>query len=749
MPDAVANLSWTNLPGSGDGVLVTIDLGASHAVCGLELTDADLSGGFLAAAIAADWSADGIAWSEFPDVISLGGQAQTRRIMAPPGVPVAARHVRLKQKTPSQSAARDLTIAALRILKEEAPGGAKVVPFTFDDDAAYVLIYGAQNAEVYAGGVRMASVSSPYTEGSLLRLDFAQRLDTQLVFHENYPPWRIFRLGADTDWDGRLQVFDSMLTIEFEDTVYTNGVNEVQQLEFFEYAAGETFNITLDGETTGSIAYSATGATLAASIKAALEALPVLAGGTVTVANPSAARFTVTFSGDAGQRDWPEMAPSVVSSANGIVTSATLTQGKAGGEDAISATRGWPRCGAFTDSRLVMGGLRSLPQTAIASKLGEYFAFASTNQRATDAFEFTIDTQDANGIRRIFASETVQLFTASGVHFLSGGALAADEPTERRKSGSLGIQLNLTPVELDGGTVYVQKGGRGVRELQYNDNTKRYTPVSLSVRAPSLIDRPVDIFVRKTGTNFEDEMLGLINWTGVIATFTSLREQNVAAWSRENVRGGMVLAGGADSLARLYLVTEREVGGELVRYVEIEDPSRTLDCSVLVELEDQSVITGLEHLEGREDVYVVGNGSWWGPLTVEDGEVDLEEEVTGEFEVGIWFDAWVVTLEPRFQTENGSLLDVKKRIVDVTVSVLNSTLPALAYRHGAKTQLFPFKDPRPEARQLDRPPLTEPLHTGTARIEGLKGWDRSVDVKIYRQTPGPLHIRSLKLGVQT
>lgn len=748
MADAIVSLTWEDLPGSGDGVLVTVDLGAAHAVCGVELTDVLLSGAVLDAALAADWSADDVTWTAFADIIALGGQVQTRRIMTQPGAPVAARYVRLRQADPATSAGRDLDIASLRVLQEEDAGGAKVVPFTFDDDAAYVLVYTSQNAEVYSAGARAASIVSPYTEGAIGRLDFAQRLDIQLVFHENYRPWRIFRLGSAADWDARHLVFDSMRRIEFEDTVYTNGVNEVQQLEFANFANGETFNITLDGETTASILYSTTPATLQANIKAALEDLPVLAGGTVTVTNPSGARYRVAFSGEAGQINWPEMAPSVISSATGVVTSATITQGEPGGEDAISETRGWPRCGAFTDSRLVLGGLRSLPQTAIVSKLGEFYAFEETNGRATDAFEFTIDTDDANGIRRIFPSDTVQLFTASGVHFLSGGALVADEPTERRKSGSMGIQISLPPFDFDGSTAYVQKGGRGLRELQYNDNTKRYTPVSLAVRAPSLVNKPVDLFVRKAGVDYEDEILGLINRDGKISTFTSLREQNVAAWSREGV-DGIVIAGGADSQARLYLVTERLVNGELVRYIEMEDPARTLDCSVLREVEDVSVFTGLEHLEGREDVYVVGNGYWWGPLTVEDGEADIGEDVTGTFEIGLFFEAWITTLEPRFQTQEGSLLDVKKRIVDATVSVLDSTLPGLTYRFGRKTATFPFKDPRPEARQLDRPPLEEPLFTGTARIEGLKGWDRSVDVTLFRRTPGPFHIRSLKLGVQT
>lgn len=747
MADFYANLSWASLPGSGDGELARIDFGSPQAIAGLELKDVALTGADLDDALTGDTSNDGTSWTPLADTISLSATARTRRIMAPPGAPVTARYVRLRQADPAESGGRDLSIGSLAVATEGVGGAARIVDMAFDDASAYAIVISARNMEVYLDGVRQASIKSLYTNGTLGRVDFARRLDTMLLFHESYSPWRVFRLGSDKDWEGKALSFESMRRIAFPDTSYTNGVNERQQIEFEDFTNGDTFNITLDGETTSSISYSSAAGTMASNIEAALEALSALGSGTVAVAGTGTDRYQITFENDAGQQDWPQMAPSVVSSATGVVTSVTLQEGEEGGEDAISTSRGWPRCGAFADSRLLLGGLRDLPQTIIASKLGEYFSFEETNGRATDAIEFTIDTEDANGIRRIFNGEVVQVFTASGVHFLSGATLLADEPVSRRKSGSIGIQLNLSPVALDNSTVYVQKGGRGVRELQFDGGSERFVPTSLSVRAPSLIDRPFDIFLRKTGVDFEDEMLGLINQDGRAAVFTSLKDQAVAAWARETTPGSIVAAQ-ADAEGRVYYVIERTINGQAARYVEVADPARTLDCSILATLEDESVVPGLSHLEARDDVYAVGLGRYWGPLTVSGGLADLGEAVTGELEVGIFFDAHAQTLEPRFEFGGRALLDTRKRIVDAAVSVIESAPPGARYRFGKQTAEFPFKDPRPEARQLDRGPLEAPLFTGVSRIEGFRGWDRSVDLTIYRRAPGPLHIRSLKLGVQ-
>lgn len=80
-----------------------------------------------------------------------------------------------------------------------------------------------------------------------------------------------------------------------------NGTNEVQTITIGGTPTAGTFKLTLNGETTAAITWSATNATLVANIDAAIEALPsVGTGGVVTAVGTATAgigTFTVTFSG--------------------------------------------------------------------------------------------------------------------------------------------------------------------------------------------------------------------------------------------------------------------------------------------------------------------------------------------------------------------------------------------------------------------------------------------------------------------
>lgn len=83
--------------------------------------------------------------------------------------------------------------------------------------------------------------------------------------------------------------------------VPTDGADEVQTLVFAGIDSG-TFPLTFDGHTTGAITWSSTNATLVSNIDAALEALPNIGSGGVTVGSTGTltnglGTVTVTFDG--------------------------------------------------------------------------------------------------------------------------------------------------------------------------------------------------------------------------------------------------------------------------------------------------------------------------------------------------------------------------------------------------------------------------------------------------------------------
>ena len=122
-----------------------------------------------------------------------------------------------------------------------------------------------------------------------------------------------------------------------------NGTNAVHTLTFGGTPTGGTFKLSLSGELTAAITWSATNATLVSNIDAALEALPsVGTGGVVTAEGTMTAgigTITVTFSGtNVAKRVIPVM--TVTSSLTG--TSPTLV-------DAVTTAGVSPTGGGATE----------------------------------------------------------------------------------------------------------------------------------------------------------------------------------------------------------------------------------------------------------------------------------------------------------------------------------------------------------------------------------------------------------------
>ena len=80
-----------------------------------------------------------------------------------------------------------------------------------------------------------------------------------------------------------------------------NGTNEVETLTID--ATGGTFTLDLDGQVTSAIAFDAT----AAAVDSALEALPVLGAGDVTVTGAAGGPYTITFTGAFAKTDVDEL----------------------------------------------------------------------------------------------------------------------------------------------------------------------------------------------------------------------------------------------------------------------------------------------------------------------------------------------------------------------------------------------------------------------------------------------------------
>ncbi|WP_210237017.1 hypothetical protein, partial [Mesorhizobium sp. M8A.F.Ca.ET.213.01.1.1] len=117
---------------------------------------------------------------------------------------------------------------------------------------------------------------------------------------------------------------------------------------------------------------------MAGRVETAVLDLPNVAPGVTCVSSSGGTGGTkvkITFDGVGNEGDGWAVTGRVINKADAAILSFKVTPGVEPGEDLISATKGWPHCGAFYSQRLLIGGFKSLPNAWMFSKVGDYFNY--------------------------------------------------------------------------------------------------------------------------------------------------------------------------------------------------------------------------------------------------------------------------------------------------------------------------------------------------------------------------------------
>lgn len=316
-----------------------------------------------------------------------------------------------------------------------------------------------------------------------------------------------------------------------------------------------------------------------------------------------------------------------------------------------SGTTGYPSCGCFFEDRLWLGGMTVYPQRMDGSVTSNYTSFApsATNGTVADsnAIEVTLNSNDVNAIRWISPNEKALLVGTAGgewtVRASSQGQVLTPTNKSAKPSTTRG-SAKAAAVNAGKQTLFIQKGGRKVREMAYvlsvdGFQTPDMTQLAEHVSSPS--------FTFLAYQEQPQPIVWAIRSDGVLAGMTYDRDSGVVAWHRHEL-GGQSDALGVDipvvesiaavsdptgSRDELYLTVKRYINGGTKRYIEymskIWEPGDTqagafqLDCGwTQIDVTPQTVISGIAHLEG-ETLEVYADGMRQPTVTVVNGQVTL------------------------------------------------------------------------------------------------------------------------------
>ncbi|MCU0888974.1 MAG: hypothetical protein MUC64_13360 [Rubritepida sp.] len=521
------------------------------------------------------------------------------------------------------------------------PGTARLVPFEFNTEQAYLLVLTHNAFRVFLGDVEVAQGAGIWTQAMLPQLAFTQSADTLLLCHPELPPQRITRT-SHTSWTVQDWAWTGVPTYRF---------------------APEGVSLS-PSATSGTIFLTASDPVFQAGHLNTQFRFRGRMGTISAVVAPNVVRWEAfsPLPDTAASTDWEE--------------------------SAFSAVRGWPVAVCFHQDRLVIGGSRELPNRLWLSRSGQLFNFDKGTGLDDQGIEFGLVSDQVNAIRAVFSGRHLQVFTTGGEWMVTGDPLTPSSIQLNRQTrvGSNPYRM-IQPVDVDGSTIFAARSGRTLHEFAYTDVQQAYQANDLGLVAAHLIRTPTSIAYDQT-----QRLLHVTMEDGGMATLTLFRAEQVTAWTLQVTDGAFRAV--AEVEGRVYCLTERVGGHRLERF----DPALALDAAL-----DGSSVTpratwsGLGHLEGR-GVRVLADGAPREAETVLGGAVTLDPPARS-VQIGLPYTHEIEPLPPELLTALGARA-APLRLVSVSFRLLETQALHVDIGRG----LLPVAFRRFDTPVLDAPP---------------------------------------------
>jgi len=205
----------------------------------------------------------------------------------------------------------------------------------------------------------------------------------------------------------------------------------------------------------------------------------------------------------------------------------------------FSATDEYPGCVGIYEQRLVFASTRSSPSTIWMSRIADLYNFtAHESIREDDALELTLAATEFPNINHLVMGRDLMLFGDGGEWLIapvSGNALTYKTASAKLQS-MVGSDRALQPLQLADETVFAERGGTCLRTINYNYSSDSYQSEDLSVIAQSIFR--ANPIVSMAYKQHPDSIVECVLADGRVATLVYMKEQEVAAWSVQELGGG-------------------------------------------------------------------------------------------------------------------------------------------------------------------------------------------------------------------
>lgn len=323
-----------------------------------------------------------------------------------------------------------------------------------------------------------------------------------------------------------------------------------------------------------------------------------------------------------------------------------------GYEPVWSDTRGYPITCLYYQQRLWFGGSPQRPSTIWATRVGIYNDFNNAGNYDNDGINQDLNTE--NQIVNLLSNRGLQIFTSGDEWTASETSLTPNTFSAVKNTGN-GSDITLTPKNLGGVTLFIEKNGKSLLSYVYDYNQAAYKTSNIGILT-SLINTPVDMDIDDNSSLDEGDYLYIVLADGTMLVTSINFEQEINATSIFEMEGQIISV--CNLIQETYLLTNHDDG----IYLEVIDDNAQSDLTIDKYVEQS--VSGLDEYEGKY-VNIYKDGYRYGKLEVVDGSVILPYPVNETCSIGLVFSS---NLKSNDIAINGRSTSLKKRIAKAVVT---------------------------------------------------------------------------------
>lgn len=423
------------------------------------------------------------------------------------------------------------------------------------------------------------------------------------------------------------------------------------------------------------------------------------------------------------------------------------------------ADNGYPTAVELHGDRLIAGGTAAFPNRYDASVLDDFQNFDLGHGEDDMAFSRTlVGNNKVNAIRWLKSGQRLAIGTSGDEFAIQNSSVR--EPLTPDNAITLpatdeGSAANEAPIKV-GSPIWLSPDRRRVHLMGYDFSSDDFQAADLTEAAEHITGDGI------TNLAFQREpyslILALRASNGMPISCTYRKQQQVIAWARWPRQGkfrSIAVVPNPDGTNKdVWAIVERAIGGTTKRYVEcfkrffnrgagkLED-AWFVDSGLEYRGDPVSVVTGLDHLEGKE-VAILADGQLHARQTVKNGKVPLDRAASHVI-AGLPYTARLVTLRLA-SAQDGALSPGRRALVkSITLDVLNSVNLRVAFGAADETDESEIVTPT-AGIDMNRPAQ---LFSGvTDRIPVDADWSKEPQVTVLSSDPLPATILSITPNYQ-